>query len=83
MIHKNTLMSKISEAFSTIENEIALRDRAIFTAYASADHSIKVLYELRLQIETDQKRKKLSDQILAEVLAKLVPLTPDGPAKGI
>jgi hypothetical protein len=76
-------MSKISEALSTIENEIAIRDRAVTAAYNSADKSVRTLYELRLHIETEQKRKKPSDQILAEVLAKLIPLTPDGPNKGI
>lgn len=74
-------MSKLSEAISTIENEISIRDRAVAAAHASADHSIRTLYELRLHIETEQKRKKPSDQILTEILTKLIPLTPDGPRK--
>lgn len=75
-------MSKLSEALSTIENEISIRDRAANTSFLLADKSVRTLYEIRLHIETEQKRKKPSDQILTEVLAKLIPLTPDGPAKG-
>ena len=74
-------MSKVSEAISTIQHEIDIRDRAVAAAYASSDHSIRTLYELRLHIETELKRKKAPDQILSEVLAKLIPLTPDGPSK--
>jgi hypothetical protein len=74
-------MSKLAEALSTIQHEINVRDAQVAASFNLADKSVRVLYELRLHIETEQKRKKPSDQILAEVLAKLVPLTPDGPTK--
>ncbi len=74
-------MSKLTEAFSVIEQEMTKKDRALSAALVSADHSVRTLYELRLYIETEQKRKKPADQIITDVLSKLIPLTPDGPTK--
>ena len=69
----------VSQALSLIEHELVKKDRDIMGANTSRDIAIKQLYELRLFIEGEQKKKVPFDAILMAVLTKLKALTPHGP----
>lgn len=74
-----TAVNPLLSALSTIESEFKKKDSVIMEKTEAVNNTVKTLYELRLHIEGQQKRKVTAEQILAEVLAKLVPLTKDGP----
>jgi hypothetical protein len=72
-------MSNLANALSTIESEFKNKDSIIMAKTNALDQTVKHLYDIRLHIESQLKRKVQDAQIVTEVLAKLVPLTKDGP----
>jgi hypothetical protein len=72
-------MSNLANALSTIESEFKNKDSIIMAKTNALDQTVKHLYDLRLHIESQLKRKVQDAQIVTEILAKLVPLTKDGP----
>ena len=72
-------MSNLANALSTIESEFKNNDSIIMAKTNALDQTVKHLYDLRLHIESQLKRKVQDAQIVTEILAKLVPLTKDGP----
>lgn len=72
-------MSNLLSALSTIEQEFRNKDNTIMAKSNALDQTVKHLYDIRLHIESQLKRKVPDAQIVTEVLAKLVPLTKDGP----
>lgn len=74
-----TTANPLASALATIEQEIKNRDMAIMVKTESLSNTVKHLYDIRLHIESQTKRKVPAEQILTEVLAKLAPITKDGP----
>jgi hypothetical protein len=72
-------MSNLANALSTIESEFKNKDSIIMAKTNALDQTVKHLYDIRLHIESQLKRKVQDAQIVTEILAKLVPLTKDGP----
>ena len=74
-----TTANPLASALATIEQEIKNRDMAIMAKTETVNNTVKHLYDIRLHIEGQTKRKVPAEQILTEVLAKLAPITKDGP----
>ena len=72
-------MSNLANALSTIESEFKNKDSIIMAKSNALDQTVKHLYDIRLHIEGQLKRKVHDTQIVTEILAKLIPLTKDGP----
>jgi hypothetical protein len=72
-------MSNLANALSTIESEFKNKDSIIMAKSNALDQTVKHLYDIRLHIEGQLKRKVPDTQIVTEILAKLIPLTKDGP----
>ncbi len=72
-------MSNLLSALSTIEQEFKNKESVIMAKTNALNQTVKHLYDIRLHIESQLKRKVPDAQIINEVLAKLIPITKDGP----
>ena len=72
-------VNPLLSALSTIESEFKKKDSVIMEKTEAVNNTVKHLYDIRLHIEGQTKRKVPAEQILTEVLAKLAPITKDGP----